>query len=85
MELFIIFFENIILGFTIMFFPVSDNVLIMWMCYVCGLVCELGVHIPKPKKIHDICRQKPLFIVHAPPCSLKDSNVSLKVKIMKEK
>jgi hypothetical protein len=85
MELFIKKIENILLGFTIMFFPVFDNVLIMWMCYVCGLICELGVHIPKPKKIHGICRQKPPFIVHSPPCSLKDSNASLKVKIMKEK
>jgi hypothetical protein len=42
--------ENTLLGLTIMFCPISDNVPIMWVCYVCGLICEVGVHIPKPKK-----------------------------------
>jgi hypothetical protein len=50
-----------------MFCPVSNNVLLMWVCYVCGHIYELSVHIPKLKKVHGICRQKASFVVHAPP------------------
>jgi hypothetical protein len=77
--------ENILLGLTIMFCPISGNILIMWVCYVCGLVCELGVHILKPKKVHGICKEKAPFVVHTPPRSLKNSNANSKVKTMKER
>jgi hypothetical protein len=45
-----------------MFCLVFNNVPIMWMCYVCVPIYEVGMHIPKPKEVHGICRQKPILL-----------------------